>query len=92
MRSESFTAFSRAGAPLLSRENAEPAWSDVTPTSGTLGEWRVACGYSAGDSAIEADSVAKVVIALMRAWDPPPVIAPPKPAAPTPKPAILKPK
>ncbi len=69
-RWKSFTAFSRSGSPLITRENADPAWMAVTPASGLLGEWRVACGQSAGDSAISADSVAKVVIALMRAWDP----------------------
>ncbi len=81
-RWKSFTAFSRAGAPLVSRDNPDVAWSEVTPLSGALGEWRVACGYSAGDSVIAADSVAKVVIALMRAWDPVPV----------PKPPLAKPK
>ena len=76
-RWKTFTAFSRAGAPLVSRDNKETAWSDVTPTSAALAEWRVACGHSSGDSAIEADSVAKVVIALMRAWDPPTLALPP---------------
>lgn len=79
-RWRSFTAFSRAGDVLLSRDNASGDWTDVTSTSGTLGEWRVACGLSRGDSAVEADSIAKVVIALMRAFDP--ALAPPvRPAA-----------
>lgn len=89
-RWKTFTAFSRAGTPLVSRDNPDPAWSDVTATSGTMGEWRVACGYSSGDSAIEADTVAKVVIALMRAWDPPPTTASPVPAGPKSRTAAAK--
>ena len=90
-RWRSFTAFSRSGVSLMSRENPSLDWVDVTAGSSALVEWRVACGYSTGDSAVAADSVAQVVIALMRAWDPPtPAVAPPPPVAP--KTAALKPK
>ena len=88
-RWRSFTVFSRSGGRLMDRENASPEWVDTTAGSSTLVEWRVACGYSTGDSAISADSTAQVVIALMRAWDPPaavvvaaPPVAAPKTAAP----------
>uniref|UniRef100_UPI0025E4819C hypothetical protein n=1 Tax=uncultured Phenylobacterium sp. TaxID=349273 RepID=UPI0025E4819C len=47
-------------------------WTDVRQTGGALVEWRVACGESTGDSVIAADGIAKVVIALMRSWDPGP--------------------
>lgn len=88
-RWRSFSVFSRAGGVLLSRENTSGEWADVTIASGTLSEWRVACGYSTGDTAVEGESIAKVVIALMRAFDPPaPVVAP----APRPAPPALKPK
>lgn len=88
-RWKTFTAFSRAGTPLVSRDNRDPAWIDVPTVGGAMGEWRVACGYSSGDSTVEAESVAKVVIALMRAWDPPAAAAVPV----RPKPVLaVKPK
>ena len=71
-RWRSFTVFSRSGAILLSRENPAGDWVDATPASGAYGEWRVACGYSRGDSALDADGIAKGVIALMRGFDPRP--------------------
>ena len=81
-RWRSFTVFSRSGAILLSRENPAGDWVDAAPATGAYGEWRVACGYSRGDSALEADGIAKVVIALMRSFDPPPApgTAPPSTA------------
>ena len=81
MRWRSFAAFSRSGAPLVSRQNPSQAWEAVTPTSGTLVEWRVVCGLSGGDSVMSADSVAKLVVALMAAFDAPPApVAVTKPA------------
>ena len=81
MRWRSFSAYSRSGAPLVSRKNPSQAWEAVTPKSGTLVEWRVVCGLSAGDSVVTADSVAKLVVAQMAAFD-----APPAPSVPPPKP------
>lgn len=78
-RWEKFTAFSRSGQALLSRENPDPAWASVTAENGMLGEWRVACGLSAGDSVIAGETIAKVVVALMRTYDlqaQPPVAGP----------------
>jgi hypothetical protein len=72
-RWRSFTVFSRSGSILLGRENPNGDWVDATPASGAYAEWRVACGYSRGDSALEADGIAKVVIALMRSFDAAPV-------------------
>ena len=91
-RWRSFTVFSRSGGPLMNRENASPEWVDTTVGSSALVEWRVACGYSTGDSAISADSTAQVVIALMRAWDPPAVVAVAAPPATAPKLVATKPK
>jgi hypothetical protein len=101
-RWEKFTAFSRAGQALLSRENTDPAWTPVTAENGMLGEWRVACGFSVGDSVVEAETIAKVVVALMRTYDlqavakvpgppsKPPTSMAPMPGGPTPKAQALK--
>lgn len=82
MRWLSFAAFSRSGAQLATRANPSKAWEAVTPTSGTLAEWRLVCGLSAGDSAVTAASVAEVVVALMASFDATPA---PPPAAPSPR-------
>ena len=94
-RWRSFTVFSRSGAILISRENSAGDWVDATPASGANGEWRVACGYSTGDSALEADGIAKVVIALMRGFDPPSAAAAAPPVATATRkvaPPVSKPK
>lgn len=91
-RWRSFTVFSRSGAILLSRENPAGDWVDAAPATGAYGEWRVACGYSRGDSALEADGIAKVVIALMRGFDPPPAAGAAPPSAVTRKVAPLSSK
>jgi hypothetical protein len=83
MRWRSFTAFSRSGTELVTRKNPSQDWIAVTPTAGSLGEWRVVCGVSRGDSAVEADTVAQLVVALMAAFDPAPAL--PIPTAPPPK-------
>jgi len=80
MRWRSFSVYSRSGELLASRDNPSQAWAAVTPTSGALVEWRVVCGQSAGDSVMVADSVAKLVVALMAAFDQPSPAAP-RPAA-----------
>jgi len=83
MRWRTFSAYSRSGELLATRNNPSQAWDAVTPAAGTLVEWRVVCGLSGGDSAVVADSVAKLVVALMAAFDRPPAPAP-KPPAPKP--------
>jgi hypothetical protein len=87
MRWRNFTAYSRSGSPLASRTNPSQDWEAVTPRSGALVEWRVVCGLSAGDSVVSAASVAKLVVALMAAFDLPP--AAPAPAI-TPAPVAAK--
>ena len=80
-RWRSFTVFSRSGTVLVSRDNPAEDWVDAMPASGSYGEWRVACGYSSGDSAVAADGIAKIVIALMRGFDPPRTATPIRPPA-----------
>ena len=66
-----FKAFYRDGSLVLSRENLSPDWEVAAANSVRLVELRIACGRSAGDSVVEADSIAKLVIAVMRSWDSP---------------------
>ena len=88
-----FTVFSRAGATLVSKVNPNPEWAPAEEASDTYAAHRVVCEGVGGGSVVSADSVAKVVISLMAAWDAPPAAAlppiiatPPKPAAaPAPK-------
>lgn len=69
-RWRSFSAFSRNGTLVLSRDNASPAWTRGDASPAVAAELRVVCDGRAAGSAISADSVAKVVIALMGYWDP----------------------
>jgi hypothetical protein len=79
MRWRTFSAYARSGELLVSRKNPSDAWTPVTAADGALGEWRVVCGLSSGDSVMAADSVAKLVVALMASFDVP-AEAPPRPA------------
>jgi len=85
-----FTAFSRSGATLVSKVNPNPEWGPADEASDTYAAYRVVCEGVGGGAVVSADSVAKVVISLMGAWDPPPE---PVPALTTPvaKPATAKP-
>ena len=67
-----FTVFSRAGATLVSKVNPNPEWGPAEEASDTYAAHRVVCEGVGGGSVVSADSVAKVVISLMAAWDPPP--------------------
>lgn len=80
MRWREFSAFSRSGALLLSKVNPNPEWGPVAESADTRAEYRVVCEGVGEGSVISADSVAKVVIALMGSWDPPPA-SPPSAAA-----------
>lgn len=85
MRWREFSAFSRSGALLVSKVNPNPEWGPVAETSDTRAEYRVVCEGVGEGSVISAESVAKVVIALMGSWDPPPAPPSPPPAAPAAK-------
>lgn len=66
-----FSAFTRSGELLLTRENPSSNWTPASATSETQEAIDVVCRGAVGRSAVSADNVAKVVIALMAAWDPP---------------------
>ncbi|WP_337186265.1 surface-adhesin E family protein [Phenylobacterium sp.] len=83
-----FSAFSRAGSLLVSKVNPNPEWGPADEASDLYAAYRVVCEGGGGGSVVSAESVAKVVISLMGAWDPPPQPAAPlmpAPKAPLPK-------
>jgi hypothetical protein len=84
-----FTAFSRSGATLVSKVNPNPDWGPADEASDTYAAYRVVCEGVGGGAVVSADSVAKVVIGLMGAWDAPP--APIPALAPPSKSAAAKP-
>ena len=87
-----FTVFSRAGATLVSKVNPNPEWGPADEAGDTSAAYRVICEGVGGGAVVSADSVAKVVIGLMGAWDPPPeAVAPVTTLAAPPKPASAKP-
>jgi len=86
-----FTAFSRSGATLVSKVNPQPEWGPADEASDTYAAYRVVCEGVGGGAVVAADTVAKVVIGLMAAWDPPPAAAAPPITATPLKPAPAKP-
>lgn len=90
VRWRSFDAFLRDGSPVLSRKNESEDWEAATTNPARLVELRIACGRSSGDSVVEAESVAKLVIAVIRTWDPPVTAAPPKASVATPAPGAAR--
>jgi hypothetical protein len=92
-----FSAFSRSGALLLSKVNPNPEWGPAEEASDTYAAHRVVCEGGGGGSIVSADSVAKVVIHLMGAWDPPAAPLAPMtpmvkaPGTPVAKPPVAKP-
>jgi hypothetical protein len=83
-----FSAFSRSGGLLVSKVNPQPEWGPATEAADTYAAYRVICEGVGGGSVVSADTVAKVVISLMAAWDPPP--APLTPLGPTPAAPLAK--
>jgi len=81
-----FSAFTRSGETLVTKQNPAYGWESVTKGPDTLGAYQVVCGQSLGRGIISAESVAKLVITIMASWDPPAAKSPPKgaPAARTP--------
>lgn len=83
MRWREFSAFSRSGALLASKVNPNPEWGPVAEAPDTRAEYRVVCQGAGEGAVISAESVAKVVIALMGSWDQPAAAATaPRKAAP----------
>lgn len=85
-----FTAFSRSGATLISKVNPQPEWGPADEATDIHAAYRVVCEGVGGGAVVSADSVAKVVIGLMAAWDPPPDYSAPPPIVARP-PAPAKP-
>jgi hypothetical protein len=77
-----FSAFSRAGALLTSKVNPNPEWAPASEASDIQAAYRVVCRQGGGAAVVSAESVAKVVISLMGAWDPSPAPITPPPAKP----------
>lgn len=77
VRWRTFSAYSRSGALLVTRDNANPAWTEAAAAPDIYAAFRVACEGGAG-SAVSAESIGRLVITLMASWD-----APEAPAAPS---------
>ncbi len=87
-----FSAFSRSGGLLVSKVNPQPEWGPANEATDTYAAYRVVCEGVGGGAVVSADSVAKVVINLMSAWDPPPEpFAPITPAAAKPPAKVAPP-
>jgi hypothetical protein len=78
-----FSAFSRGGGLLMTRENPAPDWGPSEEADDVKAGYRVVCEGVGGGAVVAADSLAKVVISLMSAWD--------EPAQPVPPPAAKAP-
>ena len=89
-----FSAFSRGGGLLMTRQNPASDWGPSDEADDVQSGYRVICEGVGGGAVVSADSLAKVVISLMSAWDEPPtpVAAQPAPKAPAANPAPAKPK
>lgn len=73
-----FSAYSRGGGLLVTRENPAPEWGPADEAEDILAGFRVVCRGAGGGTVVAADSLAKVVIGLMSAWDQPPPAPPEK--------------
>ena len=82
-----FSAFSRGGGLLVTRQNPAPDWGPAAEASDLNSGYRVVCHGVGGGAVVAADSLAKVVIGLMSAWDVP---AQPVAAQAVGKPAVSK--
>ncbi len=70
IRWRTFSAYSRSGALLVTRDNPNPGWTEATSAVDTYAAFKVACvGEMA--SAVSAESIGRLVIGLMASWDPP---------------------
>ena len=68
VRWRSFFVYSRFGALVMHKDNADASWKPASDSEADIG-LRVACEGSAGRGAIAAKSVSQVVISLMQGWD-----------------------
>lgn len=85
--------FSRSGQQLAHTVNAAQDWKPAREDVETYGAYRIVCAAGDGDSVVAADSMARVVVALMASWNPSPMPAAPdaKAGPPNPGPSRAKP-
>jgi hypothetical protein len=84
VRWRTFSAYSRSGTLLVTRENPNPGWTDANSAADLFSALRVAC-EGVASSSVAAESIGRLVITLMAAWDPPEAPADgPKPLLPAP--------
>ena len=93
IRWRSLTVYSRFGATILQKDNADAAWNPIDDGSEGDAALRVICDGAGRSGMVSALSVSQLVLALMRTWDeatplPPlqataPVKSPPKSSAKT---------
>ena len=93
IRWRSLTVYSRFGATILQKDNADAAWNPIDDGSEGDAALRVICDGAGRSGMVSAPSVSQLVLALMRTWDeatslPPlqattPVKSPPKSRAKT---------
>ena len=84
IRWRSFFVYSRFGALVIHKDNADLSWKPASDSEADIG-LRVACEGSAGQGAIAAKSVSQVVIGLMQAWDAAAPLPPLQTVAPPPR-------
>jgi hypothetical protein len=66
-----FSAFSRSGALLARKANPDPQWRPASEAPDIEAAYRVVCNGDGAAAVVEADSIARVVVGLMAAWDQP---------------------
>ena len=77
----------------MTRQNPAPDWGPSDEADDMQSGYRVVCEGVGGGAVVAADSLAKVVISLMSAWDAPAVPIPtPVAKAPVVKPGLAKKK
>ena len=88
IRWRSFSVYSRFGALVLHKDNADPAWAPVEGNIEAMSAARIVCDGKAGEDVYAAPSIGRLVIGLMQAWD---AAAPLPPLQPAPPPAKTAP-
>lgn len=69
IRWRSLTVYSRFGATILQKDNADAAWNPIDDGSEGDAALRVICDGAGRSGMVSAPSVSQLVLALMRTWD-----------------------
>jgi hypothetical protein len=69
VRWKSFSVYSRFGALVIQKDNADDAWSPTPPGSEAEASTRLVCDRANKWAAVAATSLSQLVISLMQAWD-----------------------